>query len=131
ADGRFRRRQHDHEDGEHLPRDLAGPFHVVVEGDEVHVGGVEDQLDAHQDADGVAARDHGHHPQGEQGGADDEEVRQPYARHSSTASESSLISLRAMITAPTSAASSTTEATSNGNRKSVRKAVPSAALTGS
>src|SRR6266478_285924 len=131
ADGRLGRRQHDDEDGEDLAGDLPRPFHEVVEGDEVHVGGVEDQLDAHEDSDCVAPRDHRHNAQREQGGAHDEEMRKGNARaHSSTESRCSLISLRAMITAPTSAASSTTDATSKGRRKSVRKAVPSAALTG-
>ena len=69
---------------------------------------------------------------GHRGGADDQEVGQADgARHWRTVSEVSLISLRAMTTAPTSAASRTTEATSNGRRKSVRKPTPSAALTGS
>src|SRR3989441_6577701 len=130
-DGRLGRGQHDHEDREHLPGDLSGALHVMIEGDEVHVGGVEDQLDAHQDPHRVAPGDHRHHAEREQRRADDEEMGQADARHSSTVSECSLISLRAMITAPTSAASSTTEATSNGSRKSVRKAVPSAALSGS
>src|SRR6266478_5920916 len=131
ADGCLGRRQHDHEDGEDLAGDLPRPFHEVVEGDEVHVGGVEDQLDAHQDPHRVPPGDHRHHPQREQGGAHDEEMREADAgSHSSTVSRCSLISLRAMITAPTSAARSTTDATSKGRRKSVRKAVPSAALTG-
>src|SRR5207245_7939892 len=130
-DGRLGRGQHDHEDREHLSGDLSGALHVMIEGDEVHVGGIEDQLDTHEDPDRVAPGDHRHHPEGEQRRADDEEMGEADARHSSTMSEASLSSLRAMITAPTSAASSTTEATSNGSRKSVRKAVPSAALTGS
>src|SRR6266446_2489492 len=131
-DGRLGRSQHDHEDREHLPGDLSRALHVMIEGDEVHVGGVEEQLDAHEDPHRVAPGDHRHHAEREQHRAADQEMGQADARHdSSTMSESSLISLRAMITAPTSAASSTTEATSNGSRKSVRKAVPSAALTGS
>src|SRR5581483_8206414 len=101
-------------------------------GDEVHVGGVEDQLDAHQDADRVPPGDDRHHPEREQGAADDEEMGKADGRHRwRTESDVSLISLRAMITAPISAASSTTEATSKGRRKSVRKAMPSPALTGS
>src|SRR5512138_3376457 len=130
-DGRLGRRQHDDEDGEHLAGELPRPLHEVVEGDEVHVGGVEDQLHAHEDADGVAPRDHRHHAQREQDAAYDEEMRKPDAGHWRTVSEVSLISLRAMITAPTRAASSTTEATSKGSRKSVRKATPRPALTGS
>src|SRR2546430_3487975 len=130
-DGRLGRSQHDHEDREHLPGDLSRALHVMIEGDEVHVGGVEDQFDAHEDPHRVAPGDHRHHAEREQRRADDEEMGQANGGHSSTVSECSLISLRAMITAPTSAASSTTETTSNGSRKSVRKAVPSAALTGS
>jgi len=58
------------------PGQLPRPLHEVVEGDEVDVGGVEDQLDPHQDAHRVPPGDHRHHAQREQGGADDEEVRQ-------------------------------------------------------
>src|SRR6266704_304769 len=39
---RLGRRQHDHEDAEDLAGQLPRPLHEVVEGDEVHVGGVED-----------------------------------------------------------------------------------------
>src|SRR3989440_8438535 len=120
-DGRLGRSQHDHEDREHLPGDLSRALHVMIEGDEDHVGGVEDQLDAHEDPHRVAPGDHRHHAEREQHRADDQEMGQADARHSSTVSECSLISLRAMITAPTSAASSTTEATSNGSRKSARR----------
>src|SRR6266478_6641696 len=70
----------------------------LVDGE--HDGGVEDQLDAHEDPDRIAPGDHRHHAEREQRGSNDQEVRQADARHSSTMSESSLISLRAMITDP-------------------------------
>src|SRR6266436_3458067 len=99
-DGRLGRSQHDHEDREHLPGDLSRALHVMIQGDEVHVGGVEDQLDAHEDPHRVAPGDHRHHAEREQHRADDQEMGQADARHdSSTMSESSLISLRALITA--------------------------------
>src|SRR5438270_8074992 len=109
AHRRLRRGQDDHEDAEDLAGEMAGPFHEMVEGDEVHVRGVQDQLHAHQDADGVAPGDDGDHSQGEEDRADDEEVRQTDAGHDIT-SEVSLISLRAITTAPIRAARSTTEA---------------------
>src|SRR6267143_7055338 len=111
----LRRRQHDHEDAEDLTGQLSRPLDEMVEGNEVHVGGVQDQLHAHQDADGVAPGDDGDHSQGEEDRADDEEVGKTDGAHSAT-SEVSLISLRAITTAPMSAESSTTEAISNGSR---------------
>src|SRR6266446_4948761 len=74
-DGRLGRGQHDHEDREHLPGDLSWALHVMIEGDEVHVGGVEDQLDAHEDPDRIAPGDHRHHAEREQRGSNDQEVR--------------------------------------------------------
>ena len=49
---------------------------VVVEGDEVHVRAVQDELDAHQDADRVAAGGDRDEPEREEQRADDEEVRE-------------------------------------------------------
>src|SRR5713101_2623335 len=112
---RLGRRQHDHEDAEDLPGQLRRPLDEVVEGDEVHVRGVQDQLHAHQDADRVPPGDHRDHAEREEDGAHDEEMGQPDGGHDDT-SEVSLISLRAITTAPISAASSTTEAISNGSR---------------
>src|SRR5262249_30755643 len=112
---RLRRRQHDDEDAEDLAGELRRRLDEVVEGDEVHVGGVQEQLDHHEDADRVPPRHHGDHAEREQDGADDEEMRQLDGGHVDT-SEVSLISLRAITTAPISAASSTTEATSKGSR---------------
>src|SRR3954447_1002019 len=129
-DGGLGRRQHDHEDREHLPGELPRPFDEMVEGDEVHVRGIEDQLDAHEDADGVAPGDDRDHPEREERGADGQVVREPDGGHRAV-SLVSLISLRAITTAPTSAARSTTEANSKGRRYSVRKATPSPAELGS
>src|SRR2546421_9733525 len=56
-DGRLGCGQHDHEDREHLPGDLSWALHVMIEGDEVHVGGVEYQLDAYEDPVRVASAD--------------------------------------------------------------------------
>src|SRR6266851_4678433 len=109
------RRQHDHEDAEDLPGQLPRPLHEVVERDEVHVRGVEDQLHPHQDADRVAPRDHRDHAEREKDRADDEEMGQADRGHR-TVSLVSLISLRAITTEPISAASRTTEAISKGSR---------------
>src|SRR4051812_12361966 len=129
-DGGLGRREHDHEDGEDLAGEPSRAFDVVIEGDEIHVGGVQDQFHAHEDADGIPAGDDGDHPEGEERRADDEEVGQADAAHR-TVSLVSLISLRAITTAPTSAASRTTEANSKGSRYSVRKAMPRPAEEGS
>src|SRR5262245_17315403 len=72
AHRRLGRGQHDHEDAEDLAGELSRPLDEVVEGDEVHVRSVEDQLDAHQDADRVPPGDHGDHAEREEDGADDE-----------------------------------------------------------
>src|SRR5712671_2107206 len=112
---RLGRRQHDHEDAEDLPGQLPRPLHEVVEGDEVHVGGVEDQLHPHQDADRVAPRDHRDHAEREEDRADDEEMGQADGGRHRTVSLVSLISLRAITTEPISAASRTTEAISKGS----------------
>src|SRR5437762_1328711 len=77
----FRGREDDHEDAEDLPREPRRPFDEMIEGDEVHVGCVQDQLDAHQDPDGVPARDDGDHAEREEHRADDEEVGQPDRHH--------------------------------------------------
>src|SRR5205823_6843899 len=129
-DRRLGRRQHDHEDGEDLAGEPARSFDEMVEGDEVHVGGVQDELDAHEDADRVPPGDDGDHTEGEERRADGEEVGQADAAHK-TVSLVSLISLRAITTAPTSAARRTTEANSKGKRYSVRNATPRPAEVGS
>src|SRR5207237_9213429 len=90
----------------------------------------EDERDAHEDADGVPPGDDRDHPEGEERRADDEEVGQADGAHR-TVSLVSLISLRAITTAPTSAARRTTEANSKGKRYSVRKAIPRPAEVGS
>src|SRR5512138_530355 len=121
ADRGLRRREHDDEQGEHLPRDPAR--HVVVEGDEVHVRAVQDELDAHEDAHGVAPGGDRDETEGEEQRTDGEEVvERDHAR--SPGRQSALISLRAMTMAPMSVARSTMDATSNGRSHFVRKASP-------
>ena len=74
GDGRLGRRQHDHEQGEDLPFDLEGRVEVG-EGDEVDVGPVEHQLDAHEHADGVALGRHADDAADEQQRAEQQVVR--------------------------------------------------------
>src|SRR5437868_15234767 len=109
-DGRLGRGQHDHEDREHLSGDLSRALHVMIEGDEVHVGGIEDQLDAHEDPDRVAPGDHSHHPERAQRRADAAEPAQAEARHSRTMAEAAVLSLLAMPPAATSLALHTSAA---------------------
>src|SRR4051812_8452337 len=94
-DGGLGRRQHDHEDREHLPGELPRPFDEMVEGDEVHVGRVEDELDPHEDADRVPAGDYGDHAEREERRADEEVMGKPDGGHRAV-SLVSLISLRAI-----------------------------------
>ena len=54
ADGRFRRRDGEHEEHEHLAADVA---QVAREGDEVEIGREQQQLDAHQEQDDILAVD--------------------------------------------------------------------------
>ena len=56
ADRRLGGGEHDDEDGEHLP--VVAAAAVAREGHVVDVGRVQDELDAHQDADRVAPREH-------------------------------------------------------------------------
>src|SRR5439155_1507949 len=100
------------------PRQHGGeePWHAVLglepeeldEGDVVDVGGVEDQLDHHEDADRVAARDDAEETEREEDGRQDHEVDERRPAHPFT-------SLRDTTIAPMRAASSTTEATSKGS----------------
>ena len=90
---------------------------VAREGDVVDVGRVQDELDAHQDAEGVAAREHAEEAEAEDDGAEHDEVLHPELRHPFS-------SFRDTMTAPISATSSTSEAISKGRMKSVRKALP-------
>src|SRR3989441_11503203 len=83
-DGRLGRGQHDHEDREHLPGDLSWALHVMIEGDEVHVGGVVYQFDVYEDPDRVAPGDHRHHAFCELRGSNGQEVRHSDDPHSST-----------------------------------------------
>src|SRR5207245_4503268 len=72
ADRRLGGGEHDDEDGEHLP--VVARVRVAGEGDVVDVGRVEYQLDPHQDADRVAARDDGEQPEGEEDAPEHDEV---------------------------------------------------------
>src|SRR5207245_11726862 len=81
---------------------------VVRERHVVDVGGVEDQLDPHEDADRVAARDNAEEPEREEDGREHHEVGEREPAHPFT-------SLRDTTIAPMRAASSTTEATSKGS----------------
>src|SRR5579871_937902 len=104
ADGRFRRRDRDHEDGEHLA-DLV--LQLRRERDEVDVDRVQDQLDRHEDDDDVAPHHHA-------GYADDEERRGQ--QHVVSGCNHRVIhsSLFASTMAPIIATSSSMDATSNG-----------------
>src|SRR5215207_5402968 len=93
----------DDEEREDLSRDL---LRERGERDQVDVDGVEHQLDREQDQDAIAAGEHAVDAAAEEECAEDEVLVQ---RHSQ--------SLRAMTTAPTSAASSSIETTSNGTTK--------------
>src|SRR4030088_986024 len=58
SDGRFSGSLGDDEDGEHLAGELLFGGQVARKGNHQQVHAVEHQLDAEQDADGVAARQH-------------------------------------------------------------------------
>jgi hypothetical protein len=92
----------DDEQGEHLARDVA--VHGR-EGDQVDVHGVEDQLDRHQHGHAVPTGDHAVDADGEQEGAEQEELVEQHGQ-----------SLRAITMAPMRAAVSSTEMTSNWTR---------------
>src|SRR5207247_8266510 len=96
---------------------------IPGEGHVVDVGGVEDQLDPHEDADGVAPGDDAEETEREEDGRQDHEVDERRPAHPFT-------SLRDTTIAPMSAASSTTEATSKGNTYVPRKASPMPAVVG-
>src|SRR5215471_12734167 len=93
----------DDEQGEHLARDL---LRERGERDEVDIDGVEHQLDRQQHEDAVTAGQHAVDAGAEQERAEDEILVQRHGQ-----------SLRAMTTAPTSAASSSIETTSKGTTK--------------
>src|SRR5262245_12519492 len=115
-DGRFRGGEHDDEDREHLS--VVRGAGVAPERHVVDVGRVQDELDAHQDAERVAAGDDAEQPEAEDHRAQDDEVRDGQVLHQP------FTSLRDTITAPISTTSSTREAISNGRMKSVRNALP-------
>src|SRR5680860_71147 len=101
---------HDDEQGEGLPAVERVPK-VCVEGDQVDVDGVEHQLDAHQDEDGVAAHQHRVHPDREQQAG---HQKRPPQRHQRP-SRAPVSRPRESTIAPTSADRSRTLSTSNGS----------------
>src|SRR5262245_425069 len=116
ADRRPGSGEHDDEDGEDLA--IVPAAAVARECDVVDVGRVHDELDAHQDAERVAARDHAEQPEAEHDGAEHDEVLDREAVHQPRSS------LRETMTAPMSATRRTSEAISKGRTKSPRNAVP-------
>src|SRR3989304_9894958 len=109
ADPRLQSRAGKDHDGEGLPGNRAGGD-VAPEGHQVQVDRVEHQLDPHQDRHRVPASQHAIQADGEEGCRKDEE---PGKRdHSSPSSRAAGL---AMTMAPIIAASSSTEATSNGS----------------
>src|SRR5260370_11241013 len=67
----------DDENGEHLASECLVGGEIPREGDHQQVHAVEHQLNAEQDADGIAAREHAIHSRGEQNAAQYQEVAQP------------------------------------------------------
>src|SRR5262245_21004059 len=116
ADGGLGSGEHDDEDREYLP--VVPRPAVAAEGDVVDVGRVEDELDPHQDPEGIAASDDAEQAQAEDDGAQHHEMRDRESLHQP------LISLRETVTAPMSATRRTRDAISNGRPKSVRKELP-------
>src|SRR4029450_11583969 len=102
-----------------LPAQVAGG--VAREGDQVDVGRVEDQLDAHQHVHGIAAREQAEHAEREQARRQHEVVLE---------ADTALLRRRTIMAAPISATSSSTEAASNGSRYSRRNSRPIAAVVG-
>ncbi len=115
--GCFRRREHDHERGHDLAVDSV--LHVAGKGYEIDIGGVEHELDAHEDPDGIAARHHGKQAESEQHRTDGQEMRQPDVHDCTSVSpfsgsSSSNFCSRIRMAAPIMAASSTRDTYSNG-----------------
>src|SRR6185295_16473391 len=108
ADRRLGGGEHDDEDREDLS--VVPPAAVTGEGHVVHVGGVQDELDAHQDPDRVPARHDGEQAEGEEDARERDEMAEGQIGHAYA-----LTSLRDTTTAPMSAASSTIEAISKGS----------------
>src|SRR5207244_6846704 len=153
ADPDLCRRDGDHEQREHLPGELV---EVRREGDQVDVHRVQHQLDRHQHEDRVAPGQDSIHARGEEHRSEDQEERetdrggQDGGHHRRTPSRGVTVgsrrpssgtrrsggspgpsSFRAMTTAPTRAASSRTETTSNGRTKSRKIDTPTwAVVTG-
>src|SRR6476660_2263363 len=85
----------DHEDGEDLPVDI---LQRVRKGDQVDVDGIENQLDGHQNDHDIAASQHSHGPNEQQGRAQSQVMNRRYRMHDQ-------ILFFAMTTEPTTATS--------------------------
>src|SRR3990167_7553264 len=70
ADGRLRRRQHDHEDRIDLAVEAARA--EMGEGHVVDIGAVQDQLHPHQNGDGVTPRQNGVKAEAEEDGSENQ-----------------------------------------------------------
>src|SRR5438132_5416930 len=149
----LRRRHGDDEQREHLAGELV---QIRREGHKVHVHRVQHQLDRHQHEDGIAPGQDSVDTRREEDGSEDQEEGQPDGggqhgpHHRRAPSRGEIVgsarpisgtrrsggsegpsSLRAMTTAPTSAASNSTDTTSNGRTKSRKIATPTwAVVTG-
>src|SRR5262245_24401101 len=106
-------------DGEHGEDEPRGVGVEAREGHEVDVDGVQHELDAEQDADGVAAGDDPEEADGEQRGGEREVRLEPHAYSSGLAK----------YRAPSSAARKSTPSSSRGGTKRVRRARPMACIT--
>src|SRR6478736_8025079 len=101
-----------------------------VEGDEVEVGRVEHDLDRHEDEDRVAPGQDAVDARGEQQRRHDgrvDEVHQPAPPNRAGGRSRRVDAARDSTTAPTNAASSSTDRTSNGSTQ-VRNSAPPVAL---
>src|SRR5687767_11422358 len=79
TDRRFGSGHDDYKNGEDLARDrvhAARFLEVTRKGDKVEIGGVENQLDRHEDDDDVAPRQHSRHADDEKQRSDHEKLRQ-------------------------------------------------------
>src|SRR5207247_3177699 len=108
----LRRCHRDHEQredlsGEELVLQVGGEVH------EVHVDSVQHQLDQHEHQYGVSPGQHAVDARREQHGGEEQRERQP----DGVGGDHRASSLRAITTAPTSAANRSTETTSNGSTK--------------
>src|SRR5262245_36458585 len=99
------------------------PGAVARKGDEVERRRVQEQLDPHEDADGVAPAHHGDEPERRQRRAQDQIVLEPDAHSTCT-------SFFPTTTAPMRTTRSSTEITSKGSRYCDRSRLPMGAEVG-